>query len=276
MSGLEVIGYSETLLKIEYMRILIIKSLYVPNETFMNQNINTIERFLKYLATLNKRYEIAIKIIGWVNPRIDGELIMCFKSRIESLKKTLENMTINIEFWDVNLGKKYIFRELKIIFPTYHTYNYIIYADHDISPIDDLISSRIALGTILRSKIVAIVTFHQEPDNRHNPRAYQNNVKIMDINFYYSDHCSDIASGCFITTPYYFDIFSNMRSEYVYGDEDILIPQILKDNNLINIISEKKVEHKYDNDKIYAEWKRNIILKIINGTNSNIGNDYWI
>jgi hypothetical protein len=262
------------------MKILIIKSLFIPHESYISENIRTIDIFSNYLLKLNYNYTITLKIIGWINQKIKSNLITDFHKYLKKLKidinKSKSSISVEHEIWGENKGKSYLLREFKFICPSFNKYNYIIYADHDVSPIDDLLNSRIIIGSLVgpKNKRVALVSFDQVPDNRHNPRIYKNELNIMDITFYYPVSNSDIATGCFITTPKYFALFGELKSVNIYGDEDILISDILDKNNLTSIVSEHKIDHQFDLNADYAIWKKNIAFNIIMN-NKYTDNNFW-
>lgn len=160
----------------------------------------------------------------------------------------------------------------------YKSCNFILYADHDISPIDNIISSRVILGTKIStncSNEVAMVGFIQTPDNRNNSRIFTYSLNLMNLKYFYSINNSDVASGCFITLPKYLDIFAKLQSNYVYGDEDFLIGNLFHENNLISVISNQKVHHPYDNDIDYSKWKKTIAIQILTNNQPKQKLDYW-
>jgi hypothetical protein len=64
--------------------------------------------------------------------------------------------------------------------------------------------------------------------------------------------------------PYFVPYLEKIRSNIIYGDEDILIGRTVNENNLISLISSKNVFHPFDTDKEYEEWKKDEIYKLYN------------
>ncbi len=109
-----------------------------------------------------------------------------------------------------------------------------------------------------------MVSFSQTPDSRHNDMVFQNNTSILGKKYYYSNNNIYVASGCFITISEGIEILSNINMQNnIYGDEDILIGEILNKNNCVNVVSESKVNHPYCLDIEYNEWKKQKVLNFL-------------
>ena len=270
------------------MRILVIKSLYVPHESFADKNFETIDIFIKNLLKTNPSYEIIFKIVGWVNdeiPKKDYDRVLKYLSELESkidVSERTAKFSVEYEIWGTNHGKKYLLRELRSIYPAYRKCNVIIYADHDVSPIDDIISTRAIVGTTVKvqlknrteNRTVAFVAFRQKPDNRHNLRVFDRSTKIMDMKFYYSHENMDVATGCILTIPKYINIFRDLASENIYGDEDIMIGRAVNYYNMVSVVSERRVDHQYDTNAEYAKWKRETVMSILKNEEVE-RKDFW-
>jgi len=244
------------------MKLLLIKSIFIPTDQMVDINIQTLELFIKYLQGKSHLFtEISIKLIGWIG-NIDKNNREKYMNHIENQQTHNQQISIHSEIWGENKGKAYLFQNIRTIYPSYRKYNFIIYADHDISPIDDIISQRTILDNYLGGKQVVMVSFKQQPDDRHNQTVFINSIKINGSRYYHTNDNRRIATGCFITTPQTFNILSEVVSTNIYGDEDIQIGNILNNRGVCNIVSELKVNHPYDNDMRYAEWKKEQILRI--------------
>ena len=100
------------------MKILLIKSLFVPNNSYVQINLDSIRAFIKYLLTLNKIYTFIVEIVGWVNNADDKRMII---NKINEYSQELENKNIIIQYeiWGENYGKTYLlscrFIELRLL-----------------------------------------------------------------------------------------------------------------------------------------------------------------
>lgn len=262
------------------MRLLIIKSIFVPNAEYIAPNIETIRSFSDYILTMNHRYVVILKLVGYLNPNIEHskrnefvQYVLDLERRLNSVRedddednnedKRSPTILIEHEFWGNNRGKINLLNSMRNIYPMYRLCNFIWYADHDVTPIDNVIQAKDVIGSKLYGREVGVVSLNQEPDNRHNPRVYQNRQTMFELEFYVPENNKDVASGSFITAPKYLAALAELKSRNVYGDEDILIPKKLDRYGLMNIVSDLRVHHPYETNEEYAEWKRAKILDIV-------------
>lgn len=227
--------------------VLLIKSVFIPSIEYIDINIKSIIAFESYLELKYK-----IKLIGWV----------CADA-IDKFTQFTKNKDIELELLDSNKGKAFVLNKMASDLLDVNAIDIVMYADHDISPIDDILKS-----IHLLNKNIGLVSFDQEPDNRHNPSIYSSNKE------YYVGSNSDVATGCFIMRSNNFKLLSSLEFSNIYGDEDIQIAKILENNNLISIVSRYKVFHPFDIDDCYAKWKRNAVFNsVVKGKIIKL--DYW-
>jgi hypothetical protein len=229
------------------MKILIIKTIFVKNESFIEANNESIKSFINYIDK-NKQYNITMKLFGWIN-NIDNMF--------------LEKLNVNYRLFDKNYGKMYLLNNIQNFINNYDTYDIILYADHDIIITDmSILDDLVIFDELINNKKLAICSFNQYSNNRHSSIVYLNKITINNIKYYYNDNNVFVASGCFIMKPYFVPYLEKIRSTNIYGDEDILIGRTVNENNLISLISSKSVFHPFDTDKEYEEWKKNEIYKL--------------
>jgi len=229
------------------MKILIIKTIFVKNESFIEVNIESIKSFINYIDK-NKQYNITMKLFGWIN-NIDNMF--------------LQKLNVNYSLFDKNYGKMYLLNNIQNFINNYDTYDIILYADHDIIITDmSILDDLNIFDELINNKKLAICSFNQYPNNRHSGIVYLNKITINNIKYYYNDNNVFVASGCFIMKPYFVPYLEKIRSNNIYGDEDILIGRTVNENNLISLISSKSIFHPFDTDKEYEKWKIDEIYKI--------------
>ena len=235
------------------MNVLLIKSVFIPSIEYIDINIGSIIAFESYFNSKHK-IKHKIKLIGWMCANANDQFTQFIKTK-------------NIEFeqLDSNKGKAYILN--KMTSDISDDIDIVMYADHDISPIDNLLKS-----INLLKKNIGLVSFDQEPDNRHNPSIYSSSAKINKEYFFGSN--SDVATGCFIMRSNDFKLLSSLDFNNIYGDEDIKIAKILDNHDLISVVSRYKVFHPFDIDTEYAKWKRNAVFNsVLKGKFIKL--DYW-
>lgn len=236
------------------MKLLLLKTIFIPDENFIVTNINSIYSVINICNTLNK-YMITIRYEGYVIPS-------CYIIFIYLLNKIKYERHINIKyvFHNKNVGKKYILQN-----SSYETnYDKYLYIDHDIIFILNiqyfLTYCLNMIDCILNDKIIKLLSFNHLIDIRHNFINCKMHV-INNVNVMYSDDNVNITSACFITDKLTWSLFSNINVDIIYGDEDIVIGNILNINNYANvIICDYYVIHPYEKNKIYTNWKWNQIF----------------
>lgn len=241
------------------MKVLLLKSLFIPNKSFIDVNIDSINSYIEHFKIIKKHGDmIHIVLVGWIN--LPQQYIKKIKHHI----REMSNDIILVNIWDNNHGKTHLLKSLSRLCPSYGEYDYIMYADHDISPLyDNLLSVCGVLGKVINNKKIMMVSYDQHPDNRHGTVVYIKQLTFDNNTFYYGRDNISIASGCFMTLPCTFDMFSELRSQYNYGDEDILIGKLLNKYNVYNVVSGLRVHHPYCADDNYTKWKYNRIKNIV-------------
>lgn len=232
------------------MSILVVKSLFIPDHRFIDQNTQSIDSLLYYLST-KKDYDIYL--IGWVNLDINQDFIDKIKERYSS--------NVNIVIWEENLGKIHL---LSKCIPDLcrDKYDYVLYSDHDIIFIDDI------LDIPKESIIGGMVCYDQLGDNKNNQIVYHNKITICGETFYYGFDNIYMATGCFICPIDIAKKFSGLVSDRLYGNEDILIGNLIVSLGGKTLLSNKKIFHPYDFDEEYKKWKlQNIFYCVLQTIN---------
>jgi len=247
------------------MRIIFIKSVFVPDNIQYVRNVKSIKSFIKYIA--KKELLIDIYLIGWIKNDNNKKKILDILVRLMDKYLIKNNMNVKYLFWSENMGKIYLLKNIKYYCKDYHNYDYMIYSDHDIifNTNNDILKCDYVklFKTKHDNKQIMMVSFDQYLDNRHYPKVYLNKIEIDKITYYKSNDNKHIASGCFVCDIQLISDFALLKSDHVYGDEDILIGKMNNNNNYINLLSSIKIIHPFDQDRKYIEWKRNKIINIL-------------
>ena len=174
------------------MKLLIIKTLYIPNKYYVKPN-------LKSIQSLDRLDKTDIYISGYVKVQVNI--------------KTKHNI-IHLSKLDTNYGKAFILNQSSIFIKNLQ-YDYILYLDHDIILVNNLLK-RICLPDRF-----GLIAPNHLSDNRH--RLYSKVLNML--------HITDkIASGCFIIR---FKLFNFNLPEKVYYDDDSLIMKYINANNYL-------------------------------------------
>lgn len=218
---------------------IVVKTIFVYDESFININIKTIENFIK---TFKK-----IIFIGYIYKEIP---------KILDLIKNYDN-----EIYYVNYGKMFWIKQSQKYIKNY---NYVLYSDHDIlfenfnENIFDIINK------------YKYIVFSQENDDRividkiGIKMVKEDNIKYGNIKY---NHL--VASGCFICMKYIYQLLNidTVKNNIIYGNEDFLIGKKLKDNNINIYIIDYKVIHLDCPNEKYKKSKIDMISNIYNKSN---------
>ena len=237
------------------MKILIVKSIFIPSTDYLKTNIDSIQSIISYIY--KNKYETTVVLSGWIKNNDD----------IIKIKKLFINNNIILDIWSENKGKIYL---LNNICKYNIEHNILLYLDHDIYIKDDIFND---IDSLLNDKIM--ISFTQYPDNRHNELVYLNEITINDKTYNYSTNNLHMASGCFIVKTDIIDLFKTLYSSYVYGEEDIVIANLLTKYNYTHLLSQNQVIHPLEQNKEYDKWKEHMIFKIIGNTKVEVKNSYF-
>lgn len=214
---------------------IIVKNIFVLDDKFIQPNIDSI----KSIKSIKSDKINDIVFIGYMYKRID-----------EIYDMILDH---NHVIFDKNYGKMFWIKESM----KYISDNLILYADHDIILTDEI--NDLDLDLVLKNKFIS---FDHDQDSRQNlTRIFKfDHILKTKLNHF-------VASGCFICT---YDIYKLLcmndkyvYDKYIYGNEDIIIGNILRDNKIDSCISKIKIIHPYfDHDK-YNKFKMEKIKSLI-------------
>ena len=237
------------------MKILIIKSIFIPSTDYLKTNIDSIQSIITYIY--KQKCETTLVLSGWIKNNDD----------IIKIKELFIYNNIILDIWFENRGKIHL---LNNICKYNNEHNILLYLDHDIYIKDDIFND---IDSLLNDKIM--ISFTQYPDNRHNELVYLNEITINNKTYNYSTNNLHMASGCFIVKTDIIDLFKTLYSSYVYGEEDILIANLLTKHNYIHLLSQNQVIHPSEQNKEYDKWKEHMIFKIIGNTKVEVKNSYF-
>jgi hypothetical protein len=254
------------------MIILFLKTIYIPDDSFVEINILSIEKINRYLSFLKKKYDatVRIHIEGWIGCSIG--MLNFFLENIERLENMFKSENIFFKFKrnNNNIGKLKILQNVKNHYSDFYSIGKIIYADHDIYPLGDIFKCHELLGMNHNGKKIMMICFRQKPESRHfdgifsDPFLITTLNNVDKINIYYSNSNERIATGCFITTPDIFKMFNCLCNEgNIYGIEDIAIGRMFNSMNFLNVVVDIYVYHPNEKDPKQLDIKKNKILEII-------------
>jgi hypothetical protein len=245
------------------MNILLVKSVFAPNDKYLNVMIKSLIKINIYIQCL-KKYNITfdLLLVGWAHKYVDT-LNLLFKM----VKFEFEN--VYTEYWGINYGKYKVLNFMIEFANTHDGYDNYIYMDHDIH--FDILTVKnfkkiIHLNNlIVYGKEIGICAFNQKGDVRHQPIINENVFDNDSIQLIWSNMVGSIATGSFIIKPHILKSLKTFELKSVYGLDDYLLCKQLEENKMINVvISNCYVYHPYDDNEKYKLWKKNNIIKTIN------------
>ena len=162
------------------MKILLIKSVFCPNNDFLEVTIKSLIKTNIYFETLKQNYiQFDLLFIGWVS-HYSNQLKKVLKFIGGAYNKIFDIM------WTVNYGKYKIINE-SIKFVNNNSYDFVLYMDHDIyfdcntsenfGKIFDIAKLEI------NGKKLGLIAFNQKGDIRHQPTIYENNFNVASENY---------------------------------------------------------------------------------------------
>lgn len=248
------------------MNILIIKSIFCPNEIFLQKMFDSIIKIDTYTNLFDKNNKYNLLLVGWCNQQENS--IDLF---IELLNPKLNISKI---YWPINYGKYKLFNDLKV-YADQNIHQCIIYLDHDIY-FDFNFNTMMDINEIsklfLEDEIIKIglIAFNQKIDVRHQSDIYDNQLKINNINICWPNTFGSIACGAFMINPVIINKLSDIALVSVYGLDDVALVTELNNNCYKSIVLENYyVVHPFTDNYIYNKWKYDMVMKLISGTNIN-------
>lgn len=260
------------------MKILIVKSIFVLNHDFIPKNHESIKSLVMCLKSIMDVFPIIrkmnitidIKLCGWINNDLHDATMCEIRNIIDFFSKDNNNtVTYFFDIFDKNYGKIYTLKNIKKYINNTYQYDSILYSDHDIVFTD---SFTIYFYSLIFRNINPIdnkfkmISLNQSGDPRHNPIINNKSITINNIEYYYSHDNIHIASGCFITDTDTISMLSQdlPDTKYVYGNEDILIGELLNKYQYIHLVSSQyHVFHPSDTDIEYGNWKKRCVIQYL-------------
>lgn len=248
-------------------KLLIVKSIFIPNNEYMNICFRSITNLLESIGN-----DTNIIITGW-----------CKLKKYESLvKKINDNIfkykNVSYDIFFLNYGKYHLLNKLKEYIKDNE---YIMYLDHDILVTTKIFDSLNNISQLFTQKDMGILFFNQSGDSRHQITIYDNIVTEKDIKLANSSLIGDIGSGAFIISKEIVKMIE-LKNYPLYGIDDIYLCRLCRKNNkLYYVLKEYYVEHPIINSNIkYEDWKKKMIIHAIKHynyeANNFIINDYNI
>lgn len=243
------------------MKILVIKTLFCPNKTYLQQNFDSLIKIDTYIKLYNKDIDFDLLWIGWSNI-YDNEIDIF----LQLLQLKFRHITVNK--WKINYGKYYLYENIRIrSFDT--EYDYMLFLDHDIYfdfnnciPFEHIYK---LFDNDIENKKIGLISLNQKEDCRHQADIYENTAIISDIHICWSNCIGSIATGCFIIPFKLFQDLEQFDLVTVYGFDDIYIMNKLLDKKYMSVVLKNiYAVHPFCKNHIYDNWKYNCIVKMIN------------
>lgn len=235
------------------MEILVIKSLFAPNDEQFQNTFNTMDSLLNLN---NDRHNITYCFCGWIN---DNKNTLILK------KKAIPGSLFLIK--GTNFGKMwYIKRVIDLIKNTGKNYDIVFYCDHDIIINFQLDIFELFSKIKMKMKNIGFIALNQEEDCRHQVTCFANEINVQDNYLCYPEEedYGSIATGCYITTYNNFEKIKDIKFNTVYGFDDYYINVYFISENLVNyVFRDINVIHPYDEDVNYKRWKLEMVNNII-------------
>lgn len=247
------------------MKILFVKSIFCPSNEYFISTISSIIKislFIKLLKIDNIKFDLYL--IGWGYKFINN-----MEAFIKILNHNFEN--IYKEYWTINYGK---YKVLNTLIDFNVDFDYLIYFDHDIFfDFKSLFkfSNFLQFGLpIFENKNIGLIAFNQKQDCRHQISSYENCEYINGFTYIWSNDVGSIATGAIIMKAKVLKSLSKFELLSVYGLDDYhLCNKLLYQGHVNMIITNIYVYHPFDNNLNYSIWKKNNIIKLINGKEVN-------
>lgn len=243
------------------MRLLIIKSLFCPNNTHLDLLLDSIFKLNKYFELSDHNYEIDLLLIGWSNKYAD---------KINLYLSLLKIHFLNIYkiYWKINYGKYKIFNEIQVFLKN-HNHDYMMYFDHDIHlEFNHMKIFDEAFFKIFEEKIneelIGILYLNQTPDCRHQNSIYENSSSVLSNVICWSYDLSSYASGAFVMPTKIFIKIDSFDLISVYGLDDYHLSLKIKSLKYhCGVLKNIYAIHPFNTCKKYSNWKYSLVKKLI-------------
>lgn len=237
----------------------IIKSIFSPNDDIFSYTYSSLINLYEQNNLLN----INILLIGWISDDNNKNKI------IEHVGK-FKHINSQIEFWDTNFGKYYLFNKInEYISNNIITAKNILYFDHDIIilSLTDMINiSNKFIHYNINNQKIELVVFNQKGDSRHQIDIYNHITNINGEHILYSKNMNimSIAMGCFCMSIECFLLCTPIEQISVYGMDDYnMCLRVIQNNYNVVITLNISVFHPYHDNEKYKKWKSEIVQQII-------------
>jgi hypothetical protein len=264
------------------MKFLLVKSLFCPNQQYYETTVKSIVGINIFIKLLKSNLSVSIDVlyIGWINSHSDA-----FDKYLQLCEPEMKLLYSNIykELWKINYGKYKIYNNMidfvKLMKQTDNDYDFIIYLDHDIyldfDQIDLFQSVSLLENYRIDSCRLGICALNHLEDIRHQTDIYTNQYTACDFQLLRPSRVGSIASGAFIIFPDILIELNGFDILTIYGLDDYQLDQKLITLGCINVvIGNMFAVHPFDDNIQYSAWKKNHLLRLINGESQK--NNYYL
>lgn len=244
--------------------IIFIKSLFCPNQTYLNITMKSIHNNINYF--LQMRIDIKIILIGWI-----------LEEYKEKIRVLIKGTKFDIEFipWNNNLGKITLYHRFNNLAKNY---KYILYSDHDIlfdfkhTNFDCVFA---ILDNLFNKHNFGLLSLNQMGDCRHQTTLIENENIYDNIKILVSSNKNDIGGGCFVIEN--IDLIKP-NYNHVYGFDEIYLMSCFKDKKSGVLLDYYVIHPQCKEDELfnYKDWKKKNVLKNLNTFDKQNNLDYII
>ncbi|CAH6421088.1 Hypothetical protein KVN_LOCUS129 [uncultured virus] len=244
------------------MDILIAKSLFCPNDYYLNVTIESIKNLIKLIDEIHF-FKYKLLFIGWSkDPKIMG--------KIEEISN---KYSMVFDIWKINYGKYHIFNKMKKYLGTS---KYVLYLDHDILFENNLnlFSNLVKIIDLsIKDKQIGLIALNQKNDNRHKMEIFEHKFILEEFRLLYSNNCYSVALGCFFTKSVYLESVSELDEISVYGLDDYNLSNAFMEKGFLVVVAQDiSVIHPFDKNQKYINWKLKTVKNLLDSNNEFY---YW-
>ena len=224
--------------------ILIVQCVFCATSEQLHSALSSLQSMEQIIKSQKDKFLIHLE--GWFKT---NDLYNSYKQYVNKI-----NLNISLKRNGINLGKAYILNKISV--PT--DVKYILYMDGDLKIKNvPFLSERLKS---MQEKVGGLIVLNQTGDNRHNMSVYVNSLRMSGYqNFletmYNPNNGIGVAGGAFFISKCLYERRRYPMLTIHAIDDMIWIKQLIECECEVMIIHDICVEHPFENNKKYFEWK---------------------